>query len=711
MAPITRSKYRNSQVSGDSPSPDNLVDTAFSDLRPAVPTTTTTDDIIEASRLANDRSTNVASTVHGETRFCIDSIGKADVHLVGPGGNLDDLCRLQYDADGEPAAAHDHVHVHAHRRRADQPTVWQEFGNLALLVLLYLIQGVPLGLTLSALPFMLTSKLSLTQMGIFSMAAYPYSLKLLWSPIVDSLYSSRVGRRKSWIIPIQLITAYLLISHAEWIQDLYEQADVWTLTWVFALVVFLMATQDIAVDGWALTLLSPANMSYASTCQTVGQTTGIFTSFTIFMALQDADFCNTFIRSKKLLGSFFGSEPSDVGLVSLAGYLRFWGWTFVTVTAFITLLVRETEARVGAAEDDDLTAPLSTEDREILGLPPRGLTSRSSAASEGPRQRLRQQQPSAEESGGGAASGSGNTRSSRRGFTAVVSELSDAYLQLWRVARLPAVWRLTALLLTSRLGTMAAEAAASLKLIDKGVAKEALAFLVLFQFPLELLSALVAGRWAASHSPYWPYMTGYWLRLATAAATVAVTAVFPAGAASVEEHRIAFGGLSAVSLTTSFVSYLGFTAQGSFFNTISDPNMGGAYLTLLNTIANMGFMLPRTPLFWLMDKLTLARCAVISEGVVQVLPFSCPKKMLDMARGDNECVAAGGECSLASDGYYIVSVASLVLGGGLGLFYVRFVWGLMREPLTSWRAETGGGCRGDGRGVDAAAESAARKRE
>ena len=33
-----------------------------------------------------------------------------------------------------------------------------------------------------------------------------------------------------------------------------------------------------------------------------------------------------------------------------------------------------------------------------------------------------------------------------------------------------------------------------MKLIDKGVGKEALAFLVLFQFPVELASAILAGR-------------------------------------------------------------------------------------------------------------------------------------------------------------------------------------------------------------------------
>jgi len=39
---------------------------------------------------------------------------------------------------------------------------------------------------------------------------------------------------------------------------------------------FLAATQDIAVDGWALTMLQRHNVGYASTCNTVGQTAGYF---------------------------------------------------------------------------------------------------------------------------------------------------------------------------------------------------------------------------------------------------------------------------------------------------------------------------------------------------------------------------------------------------------------------------------------------------
>ena len=42
--------------------------------------------------------------------------------------------------------------------------------------------------------------------------------------------------------------------------------------------------------GWALTLLSEDNLSYASTCQTIGLNTGFFASFTVFLALNSEAF-------------------------------------------------------------------------------------------------------------------------------------------------------------------------------------------------------------------------------------------------------------------------------------------------------------------------------------------------------------------------------------------------------------------------------------
>jgi hypothetical protein len=50
------------------------------------------------------------------------------------------------------------------------------------------------------------------------------------------------------------------------------------------------STNLISGLGWALTLLSPENLSYASTCQTIGLNTGYFASFTVFLAFNSEAF-------------------------------------------------------------------------------------------------------------------------------------------------------------------------------------------------------------------------------------------------------------------------------------------------------------------------------------------------------------------------------------------------------------------------------------
>lgn len=73
--------------------------------------------------------------------------------------------------------------------------------------------------------------------------------------------------------------------------------------------------------------------SYASTCQTVGMNLGYFTSFTVFLALNDPDFCNKHLRAA---GS---KEPH--GVVLLSHYLSFWGWAYLIITVCVWLFKRE----------------------------------------------------------------------------------------------------------------------------------------------------------------------------------------------------------------------------------------------------------------------------------------------------------------------------------------------------------------------------------
>jgi len=213
----------------------------------------------------------------------------------------------------------------------------QDRRNFLLLVLLYFLQGIPMGLAAGSVPFLLKSHLSYSQIGIFSLASYPYSLKLLWSPIVDAVWSPRFGRRKSWIMPIQMLSGFGMIWLGGNIKRMMLAAGenggagVWTFTWWWFFLVFMCATQDIAVDGWALTLLSPQNLSYASTAQTVGLTAGQFLSNTVFLAFNSPDFANRWFRA----------VPKAEGVMTLAGYLTFWGWAYLVVTLGLAVLKRE----------------------------------------------------------------------------------------------------------------------------------------------------------------------------------------------------------------------------------------------------------------------------------------------------------------------------------------------------------------------------------
>ena len=201
------------------------------------------------------------------------------------------------------------------KNRANSSNLYVDRYNIALLTFLYILQGIPLGLA-GSIPYLLQSrKVSYKDQAVFSFVYWPFSVKLLWAPIVDAAYVSAFGRRKTWLVPTQYLIGIFMLVLSVYTPYLMGEdgsggeVNVLTLTVVFFMLNFLAATQDIAVDGWALTMLSRGNVGWASTCNTVGQTAGFFFGNAVFMALESADFCNGYLRS----------VPQDKGIVTLDG--------------------------------------------------------------------------------------------------------------------------------------------------------------------------------------------------------------------------------------------------------------------------------------------------------------------------------------------------------------------------------------------------------
>lgn len=76
--------------------------------------------------------------------------------------------------------------------------------QIGLLLVLYVIQAIPLGLS-AAMPLVLQTRgASYTSLGKFGLSSLPFSLKLFWAPLVDATRVPGFGRRKSWLVPTQV---------------------------------------------------------------------------------------------------------------------------------------------------------------------------------------------------------------------------------------------------------------------------------------------------------------------------------------------------------------------------------------------------------------------------------------------------------------------------------------------------------------------------
>ena len=110
-------------------------------------------------------------------------------------------------------------------KQADNPKAGaykKDLPNILFLMFLYLLQGIPIGLGHS-LPFILSAKkTSYSNQSLFSLSHWPYSLKLLWAPIIDSFFNRRLGRRKSWLVPTQYLIGACMLGFSGYVFTVLE---------------------------------------------------------------------------------------------------------------------------------------------------------------------------------------------------------------------------------------------------------------------------------------------------------------------------------------------------------------------------------------------------------------------------------------------------------------------------------------------------------
>nr|XP_015807315.2 acetyl-coenzyme A transporter 1 [Nothobranchius furzeri]XP_015807316.2 acetyl-coenzyme A transporter 1 [Nothobranchius furzeri] len=482
-----------------------------------------------------------------------------------------------------------------------RPGIRGELGNVSLLLFLYVLQGIPLGLA-GSIPLILQGKnVSYKDQAFFSFVFWPFSLKLFWAPLVDALYFSRFGRRKSWLVPTQYLLGLFMLYLSLTVDSLLQSdrgPDVLTLTAVFFMLAFLAATQDIAVDGWALTMLSRENVGYASTCNSVGQTAGYFLGNVLFLALESAEFCNKYLRT----------EPKYTGLITLPDFLFFWGVVFLVSTTLVAIFKREN----------------------------------------------------------GPTSGRRNAPEETKG-------VMETYKLLFTIVKMPTVFTFCVLLLTAKIGFSAADAVTGLKLVEAGVPKAQLALLAVPMVPLQILLPVVISKYTAGPRPLDVFYRAFPFRLVIGLEYALLVWWTPSvkqdGGFPVYYYSIVLlsYALHQVALYSMYVACMAFHAR------VSDPLIGGTYMTLLNTVTNLGGNWPSTVALWMVDPLTSKEC----QGAASQSCGSPAEAGL--------CVKEGGVCVTTLDGYYVESVVCVVIGLMWWVWLGKKMRQLQEQSPAAWR--------------------------
>lgn len=148
-----------------------------------------------------------------------------------------------------------------------------------------------------------------------------------------------------------------------------------------------------------------------------------------------------------------------------------------------------------------------------------------------------------------------------------------------------------------------------------------------------------------------------------------------------------FGPLVIILILNEVAGSLIFSSVMSFFARVSDPAIGGTYMTLLNTVTNLGSKWPNATALYLLPKLTYSFCGVKNNLFDNTVVSDTLKKTLssyDCNQSITMCTSNGGQCNIILDGYTVETIVCATIGVIWILVFRDSVAKLQSLPFRDW---------------------------
>ena len=156
--------------------------------------------------------------------------------------------------------------------------------RMLAILLLGAASGLPNPLSEATMQAWLTDLgISNTKIGLLMYVALPYLLKPLWAPLLDRYTLPWLGRRRGWIVFIQLLLAIAIGSLAA-----FGGAHQLTgIALVLLVVVFLSASQDVVIDAYRTDVSRPEERGLAAAASNLGYRALSYGSLSVALIVAD----------------------------------------------------------------------------------------------------------------------------------------------------------------------------------------------------------------------------------------------------------------------------------------------------------------------------------------------------------------------------------------------------------------------------------------
>ena len=188
--------------------------------------------------------------------------------------------------------------------------------RVATVLFLGFSSGLPLALSGGTLQAWLTIEdVDIKTIGLFSLVGLPYTLKFLWSPLMDRFVVPIFGRRRGWIALSQLTLIGLILG----MSLTSPQNGLWFLALLAFCLTFVSASQDVAIDAYRTEVLRERERGIGAAVSVTGYRVAMLVSGALALILSEylgwrvTYMLMALIMSIGVVSVWLGPEPEDPG--------------------------------------------------------------------------------------------------------------------------------------------------------------------------------------------------------------------------------------------------------------------------------------------------------------------------------------------------------------------------------------------------------------